>query len=83
MNLGKILEGLVERRRMLSWIMLAVMALLVVLDVFNTYRYDRFWWEGIGGFGAVYGFVSCVLIVGTAKLLGYLFLYRQENYYDD
>lgn len=83
MDLGRILEALVERRRLLAWIMLAIMALLVILDLFNTYRYDRFWWEGVGGFGAIWGFLSCVVIIVVSKALGYAFLYQREDYYDE
>lgn len=83
MDVGKFLESLVRRRRLLTWIMLAIMALLVVADLAVPSHYDRFFWESIGGFGAVYGFVSCVLIIVVSKWLGYAFLYKPEDYYDD
>jgi uncharacterized membrane protein len=81
--LGRILEWMVRHSRMLTWVMFGVMALLVVLDLIIPPHYDRFVWEGIGGFGAFYGFVSCVLIIVVSKALGYAFLYRPEDYYDD
>jgi len=80
-NLGQWLDFLVERRRLLTWAMLAFMALLVVLDWLIPTGYGRFPWDSIGGFGAVYGFVSCVLIIVVSKALGYALLYRPENYY--
>ena len=83
MKLGQILEYLVERRRALSWLMLAVMALLVLADIIIEPPYTRFPWDGIGGFAAFYGFVSCVLIIVISKVLGYRLLYRDEDYYDD
>lgn len=83
MDVGKILQYLVERSRLLSWIMLAIMAGLVVADFLVPSHYDRFFWESIPGFGAVYGFVACVVIIIVSKALGYLLLYRPEDYYDD
>lgn len=81
--MGNFLEFLVKKRRVLRWIILGFMALLVVLDFAIPSYYDRFPWEGISGFGAVYGFVACVLIIVISKALGYAFLYRREDYYDD
>lgn len=79
----KLLTYLLERRRILARIMLSVMAMLVVLDVILPAQYDRFFWETIGGFGAFYGFVSAALFIVAAKGLGYLLLYRREDYYAD
>jgi hypothetical protein len=81
--LGRLLERMVANRRILTRIMLGVMAVLVVLDVVTPVYYDRFVWETIGGFGAFYGFVSCVVIIIGSKALGYALLYRPEDYYDD
>ena len=80
---GRILEALVARRRGLRNATLVVMALLVVLDVFKEPAYERFAWDGISGFAALYGFVSCVLIIVVSKALGYAFLYRKEDYYGE
>lgn len=77
------LEHLVKNARPLTWAMLALMAALVVADLLIPTGYGRFPFDTIGGFGAVYGLVSCVLIVVVSKLLGYAFLYRGEDYYDD
>jgi hypothetical protein len=82
MDIGKFLEVLVKNGRLLSWIMLAVMAALVVADILTPSDYDRFFWEQIGGFGAIYGFLACVVIIVVSKALGYTLLYRAEDYYD-
>lgn len=81
--MGRFLEYLVEHSKLLSWVILALMAALVVADILIPAAYQRFPWDGIGGFGALYGFVSCVLIILVSKALGYLLLYRSEDYYDD
>lgn len=83
MKIGKFLEFLVSRTKTLRWIMFGILALLVILDVIIPAKYERFPWDGIGGFGAVYGFVSCVLIIVVSKALGYALLYRREDYYDE
>lgn len=81
--MGHFLEYLVKHARTLTWVMLALMALLVIADILIPTGYGRFPFDTIGGFGALYGFVSCVLIIVVSKLLGYAFLYRSEDYYDD
>ena len=83
MDLGKLLEALVARRTLLTRLMWVVLAGLVIADVMIPSKYDRFPWESIGGFGAFYGFMSCVLIVVVSKALGYLALYREEDYYGE
>jgi uncharacterized membrane protein len=82
-KIGKFLEFLVSRAKTLRWIMFGILALLVILDIIIPAKYERFPWDGIGGFGAVYGFVSCVLIIVVSKALGYALLYRREDYYDE
>ena len=83
MTVGKFLKILVENRRPLRRVIYGVLALIVVLDLLIPTGYGRFPWDGIGGFGALYGFVACVLIIVVSKALGYALLYRSENYYDD
>ncbi len=83
MDPGRLLEYLTRHAAVLRWITLAVMGGLVIADLVLPSQYDRFPWESIGGFGAFYGFVSCVVIIVVAKALGYLLLYRDEDYYDD
>ena len=81
--MGRFLEFLVSKTKTLRWIMFGILVFLVILDVITPAAYERFPWDGIGGFGAVYGFISCVLIIVVSKALGYALLYRPEDYYDD
>jgi hypothetical protein len=83
MDLGKLLVALVERKTLLKRLMWGVLIGLVIADVLTPSKYDRFPWESIGGFGAFYGLVSCVLIVVVSKALGYLALFREEGYYGE
>lgn len=55
--------------------------IFVALDFFVEHH-PYFSWEGTPGFFAVYGFISCVLIVAVSKLLGRLFLQKKEGYYE-
>jgi hypothetical protein len=83
MDLGKVLEALVDRSKLLKRLMWIVLAGLVIADLLIPSKYDRFPWETIGGFGAFYGFMSCVVIVVVSKALGYAALYRDEDYYGE
>ena len=82
-QLSRLLQFLVRHGRILSWIVLVIMAMLVIADLLIEPAYIRYPWDGIGGVGAIYGFVSCVVIIVVSKALGYAFLYKPENYYDD
>ncbi len=82
-RLGRFLEGMVQRSRLLSRIMLAIMAALVIANIIYPAGYDRFFWETLGGAGAIYGLFSCFVIVVVSKFLGYKLLYRPEDYFDN
>jgi hypothetical protein len=81
--LGRLLEAMHRRSRLLSRIMLAIMAVLVLADIAIPSGYDRFFWESLSGAGAVYGLFACFVIVGVSKFLGYKLLYRPEDYFDN
>ena len=67
--------------RLLWRVFAAVLVLLVaaqaVIPVKGYFRVD-----GWFGFGAAYGFLSCLLMVVVAKVLG-VFLKRDEGYYEE
>ena len=65
--------------RLLWRIFWAVLALTVVAQAVIKVK-GYFVVDGWLGFGAVFGFLSCLLMVLFAKGLGYL-LKRDENYY--
>ncbi len=81
--LGRWLEFLVARGRLLSLLTLGLMALLVLADIMIPPAYTRFPWDGLGGFAAVLGFVGCVFFIAVAKGLGKLLLYKPEDYYGE
>lgn len=83
MELGKILENMVNNTKTLERIAYVILALTVVLDLFIPRDHVYFFWDDIPGFSAVYGFISCILIIIVSKALGHYWLSRPEDYYDD
>jgi hypothetical protein len=57
-----------------------LLVLLLIIDLF-VHKHSAFVWDGAPSFFAVYGFISCVLLIFIAKLLRIL-IKRNENYYD-
>ena len=56
------------------------LAALLVLDFF-IHQHGEFPWENAPDFFAVYGFISCVLLIFIAKALR-IIIKRNENYYE-
>ena len=54
--------------------------ILLIIDFF-IHKHAEFPWEGATDFFAVYGFVSCVLLIFVAKILR-LLVKRDEDYYE-
>ena len=66
--------------RLLWVVFILVLIVLVALDLVVA-RHPHFGIDGTFGFGAWFGFLSCVALVGFAKALGAL-LKRPDTYYD-
>lgn len=60
---------------------LIVLALTVIADFFY-HGHPKFVVDGSFGFYAWYGFLTCLVMVLVAKLLGFV-LKRDDRYYDD
>ena len=58
----------------------ASLVVLLIVDFF-IHKHADFPWEAATDFFAVYGFVSCVLLIFIAKILR-LLIKRDENYYE-
>ena len=56
------------------------LVVLLIVDIF-IHKHAEFPWEGALDFFAVYGFVSCVLLIFIAKALR-IFIKKDEDYYD-
>lgn len=84
-NLGTKLQQILENPERMKKVKLAfyaTLALLVVGDVFVHREHATFFWDKIPGFSAVYGFISCVLIIVLSKFIGHAGLMKPENYYE-
>lgn len=68
----------IKKLRKLLYISLA---LVVAID-FLVYRHVAFLWDKLPGFSAVYGLISCILIIVVSKALGHKWLVKEEDYYD-
>lgn len=66
--------------RKLWWGFSAVLMLTVAAQLF-IYVKGYFVVDGWFGFGAIYGFAACLVMVLVAKALGFV-LKRNESYYD-
>jgi len=65
-----------------AWLLLAVLAAEIAVTHFFHLGHPYFKFERLPGFGSLYGFFSCVVIIFVSKLLGKLFISRKEDYYD-
>jgi len=68
----------------LLWGLLAIAAIVSLWGGFaapHDPAHDA-WWNRIPGFFAIFGFVGCIVIIFFAKLLGKLFLRKEDDYYD-
>jgi hypothetical protein len=72
----------VRRSRGTRWGFAALLALLVLADLVTPREHLLFEAEAWPGFSALYGLVSCVLIIWVSKLLGHAGLMKPEDYYD-
>lgn len=69
-----------KKRNMLGYIALVV---VFASDFFVHRAHAIYIWDKIPGWGAFYGFVSCVLIIIVSKFLGHHGIMKEEDYYDD
>jgi hypothetical protein len=59
------------------------LVLIVVADFLVPRAHTEYLWERLPGWSALYGFVSCVLLIFVSKFLGHQGgLMRREDYYD-
>ncbi len=67
--------------RLLWWVFAIILALTVLADLFVDHH-SYFGLDGTFGFGAWFGFISCVGLVVFSKALSVL-LKRPDTYYDE
>ena len=80
----KIIDWLADEknRGMLKKACFAALVVVFGADFFVHRHHATFIWDSIPGYGAVYGFVSCVVIIIVSKAIGHAALMKKEDYYD-
>jgi hypothetical protein len=51
-------------------------------EMFGGNENSHFRFEGVPGWGSLYGLLSCAVIIIVSKLIGKMWLMRREDYYD-
>ncbi len=65
------------------WIILGILFLVTLVFEFTYLAdYDSHWWNSIPAFYALFGFVSCIVIIYVAKFIAKKIVNRDINYYD-
>ena len=64
--------------RRVTWVLSAVLLLLVVVEIAFPHHAPVFAWHHLTGSHAIIGFVSCVVVVLLSKAVGKWFLQRHE-----
>jgi hypothetical protein len=60
------------------------LVLVVVADFLVHREHAIYFWDKLPGWGALYGFISCVVIILVSKFLGHQGgIMQGEDYYDD
>ncbi len=83
MRLAKFIETLRNNQKTVVRVCLAVLALLVVADIFVSKEHAHTGPEHIPGFWSAFGFVACALIVILSKWYGHAGIMTREDYYDE
>ena len=58
------------------------LVVMVALDLLADPHSDG-WWHQLPGFDLFFGFLGCAGIVTVSKVLGKVWLQREEGFYDD
>lgn len=73
-----------KKYRILRWrLLLVVLGIIVVADFLVTRHHSENFWDAIPGWGAIFGFVSCTVIIFVSKFIGHKGgIMKDEDYYD-
>ncbi len=85
--LGKFIVKFIEwcqaNLKLIKRIGYLVMFLFVATDFFVPRHHVHFFGDKIPGFWSAFGFVACILVIAVPKWLGHIWLYKDEDYYED
>ncbi|MCK4738706.1 MAG: hypothetical protein KAT46_02040 [Deltaproteobacteria bacterium] len=71
-----------KKTKVIRMVLYVLMVVFIIWDVLMERHHMIFPWDYVPGFSALYGFVSCVLIIVISKIIGKLWLQKKEGYYD-
>ena len=72
-----------EPKRLRNSLAFVLLGLVVLADLFVDRDHAAFAWDHWPIWSAVYGFISCVILIFASKWLGrWARLVRREDYYD-
>jgi hypothetical protein len=75
--------GDAQNSKQLKIIGCIALAVVVVADFFVDREHAIYIWDKTPGWGAFYGFISCVVIILVSKFLGHQGgIMKKEDYYD-
>lgn len=66
----------------LKKLLYVTLAVVFIADFFVPREHAEFLWDKIPGWGALYGFISCVILIVVSKFIGHVWLMKKEDYYD-
>jgi len=69
-------------RGLLVFILLSLIGLVGYEVIFLHAEYAELWWQKIPCHSILIGIISAAVLMGLAKGIGLLFLYRKVDYYD-
>lgn len=75
--------GSPENSRTLKKIGYIALVLTFMSDFMVSRHHAHYFWDKLPGWGAFYGFVSCVVIIIVSKFIGHQGgIMKKEDYYD-
>ncbi len=70
------------KRKQRYRIFYVLLAIVFIADFLIEHHHVTFFWDKIPGFSAVFGFVSCAVLIIVSKFIGHAWLMKKEDYYD-
>ncbi len=65
------------------WILLGLLLIVsLVLEFTYLADYDSHWWNSVPAFYALWGGLCAILLIFGSKIVGKIFILREEDYYD-
>ena len=83
--MGKIINFFGDKKyTAIRWrLLIATLVIIVIADFLVERHQGHNFWDAIPGWGAIFGFISCTLIIFVSKFIGKKGgIMKREDYYD-